>query len=190
MRLAVAVVVGGAVGFGLIMLVGSLLDLLMSSIGVYTFLVVGIVAGLLAGAVIGVLSKALGTIVGLVLVILLSLAGTLLEQEDLGYLVIGIAITPLSYFMAGFIAGAISGVSGEYGFNWRRGALTGLLAGILALLPIILVLPPVNLQLPPVIRESLEAGGVFAHIALLALAAFVLGAFGGAIGGQLAGAKE
>jgi len=134
-------------------------------------------------------SKALGTIVALVLVILLSLAGTILEQEDLGYLVVGIAITPLSYFMAGFIAGAISGVRGEHGFNWRRGALIGLLASILALAPILLVLPPISLQLPPVIMDSLEAGGVFAHIALLAIAAFVLGAFGGAVGGQLSGAK-
>ena len=190
MRLAVAVVIGGGVGFGLTMLIGSLINLLTSSIGSYTFLVVGIVAGLLVGTAIGVFSKALGTIVSLVLVILLSLAGTLLEQEDLGYLVIGIAIAPFSYFLAGFIAGAISGVRAEQAFNLRRGALTGLLASILALVPIILVLPPISLQLPPVIMESLEAGGVFAHIALLALAAFVLGALGGAVGGQLGGAKE
>lgn len=189
MRRAVAIVIGGAAGFGLIMSLGFLIDLLMSSIGSYTFLVAGIVAGVVVGAAIGAFSRTLGTIVGLVVVILLSLAGTALELEDLAYLVIGIAIAPFSYLIAGFIAGAISGVKGEYGFNWRYGALTGVLASILAVIPIILVLPPINLQLPPVIMDSLEAGGVFTHIALLTLAALVLGAFGGAIGGQLAGAR-
>ena len=210
MRQAVALVVGGAIGFGLLLLLRFSLELLVSSIGGYAFLVIGIVAGLLVGVTIGIFSKELGTVVGLVLIILLCLAGAMLGffmpsisaaleenpagfSEDLIQAIIGgvpdfaaaiegylfVTIILPSYFMAGLIAGAISGVSYDPEYSrWRSALMVGVLAGILVLGFTLLF--------------NFATGGVLMDVYALVLRfafALVLGAFGGAIGGRLAGVR-
>lgn len=174
MRQVLAVLVGGAFGLGLMILLEFLLEVLQDSIGDYTYLVVGLVAGLFLGFGIGLFSRPLGTAVGLVSIILLAVAGSLLGPE-----VAEILIAALSYFLAGMVAGAFSGVRYDQGYGLGRGAvLPGLLAGLLLL----------GLDVAYSYGVTGDIIELYA-ISLPIVFAVILGTLGGAVGGQIGGVR-
>jgi len=182
MRQVTAIVVGGLIGLGLMRLLIFLLGLLEVSAGGYALLVLGIVGGLLVGLVIGIFSRALGTVVGFVLIILLSVAGAILDPSI--SLIVGIvAISIICYFIAGLIAGAFAGASFAEGYHWGRGAaIIGLPAGILLL----------GFNLIYSYATGSAVMGTIAFVDAVGWSvplALVLGAIGGAVGGQLAGVR-
>ncbi|MBE0415250.1 MAG: hypothetical protein IBX36_01735 [Dehalococcoidia bacterium] len=174
MRQVVAIVVGGAIGLGLMRLLVFLLELLELRIGDYAFLVVGVVGGLFLGLALGFFSKWVGVVVGLVSVVLLSAVGAL-AGPSVAELVIG----ALSYLMAGFIAGALSGVSYDRGYYWGSGSIIpGLVAGLL-LLGFNLIY---GFYIEGVVME-------LSAIVSAIVFALLLSSFGGAVGGQLGGVR-
>jgi len=174
MRQVVAIAVGGAFGLGLMALLNFLLEVLQLSIGDYTYLVVGLVAGLFIGFAIGLFSRPLGTVVGLISIILLGVAGSMVGPS-----LAEILIEALSYFLAGLVAGAFSGVRFDQGYGLGRGAvLPGLLASILLL----------GLYIAYDFGRTGEIIEAYA-IALPVVFAVILGTLGGAIGGQIGGVR-
>jgi|GEM_PF-4616952 len=182
MRPIAAIVVGGLISLGLMLLLVFLLKLLELSVGGYTLFIIGVVGGMLAGLTLGAFSRVLGTAVGLILVILLSIASALVGP--LASIIIGIvAISAICYFIAGFIAGVFSGVSHAGTYNWGRGAaMAGMPAGFLLL--------GFNLIYHYATGSAVMGDMAFMDAVAVSMAfALVLSAIGGATGGQIAGAR-
>ena len=189
MRWVAATVIGVVAGLALMFL----LSLLVGVAGRYSPVIAAIVSGLFVALALGTLSRETGLIiggvvglivgiaVGLVLVFLPMFAtGVAVEQ------VAAIIIVVFSYFMAGFAAGAFFGASYEHGYGWGSGTLIpGLLAGILLLGAVVLLQSHFYIY-------RLAAAGALTDVAatvLLVISALALGAWGGAVGGQVSGAR-
>ncbi|MDY6907834.1 MAG: hypothetical protein SV910_06335 [Chloroflexota bacterium] len=190
MRLLAAIVVGVASGTALVVL----LSLVVAQFQSYSPVVAGVIGGLLVALALWVLSREIGLIIGIVVGLVVGLAvglalaflpilveGVRVEQ------VVAVEIMAFSYFMAGVAAGASFGASWGEGYGWGRGTLLpGLLSGALVFTVIWLMGTPSFIQ-------RFGTIGAFSDVAstvVLIVSALALGAWGGAVGGQLAGARS